>query len=155
MKFTQNNLWEPEDDKDIIYSGIIFFRFLSNPGMPVTTANMTDLPFPADGEYRIDMRADPLVESMVLLRLKNGVLDGGQLPAVECEDTGHVEYWKDGLLHRENGLPAVITNFGTQEEFWREGKLLGIKADDELCARPDFTVINTMTAIEAKRKLGW
>lgn len=61
----------------------------------------------------------------VITRFLNGLLDGDFLedgikqvtqPAVECE--GHVEYWRKGMLHRDNGLPAVSTNGFTEEEWW-------------------------------------
>lgn len=37
-------------------------------------------------------------------------------PAVETE--GHIEYWRNGKLHRDNGLPAISTNDFSEEEWW-------------------------------------
>ena len=54
-----------------------------------------------------------------ILRFRNGYLDGGNLPAVECEDS-HMEFYKDGRLHRNNG-PAVISDYGKVKEFWNNG----------------------------------
>ena len=55
-----------------------------------------------------------------ILRFQNGYLDGGQQPAVVCK--GHVEYWKNGLLHRDDDLAAVSTDGFTVHEYWRNGK---------------------------------
>ena len=60
--------------------------------------------------------------------------DGG-LPAVECRK--HQEYWVNGERHREDGLPAVI--IGKYTEYWvngkfvrRTGRLLMKTAEDRL-----------------------
>ena len=50
---------------------------------------------------------------------KNGFLDGGQLPAIECDDA-HMEFYKEGQLHREDG-PAVISDYGKVKEYWKNG----------------------------------
>ena len=59
-------------------------------------------------------------DSGAILRLRNGYLDGGNLPAVECDDS-HMEFYKDGQLHREDG-PAVVSNYGKVKEFWKNGR---------------------------------
>lgn len=64
-----------------------------------------------------------------ILRFKNGLLDGDfsedgvnlvVQPAVETE--GHIEYWRKGMLHRDNGLPAVSTNGFSENEYWENNK---------------------------------
>ena len=59
-------------------------------------------------------------DSGAILRFRNGYLDGGNLPAVECDDS-HMEFYKDGQLHREDG-PAVVSNYGKVKEFWKNGR---------------------------------
>jgi hypothetical protein len=77
------------------------------------------------GQQLTDEQSQPLVNDTIdkdteaILRFKNGYLDGGNLPAVECAD-GHMEFYKNGQLHRENG-PAVISNYGKVKEFWKSG----------------------------------
>ena len=72
-----------------------------------------------------DEHGQPLVndtidkETGAILRFKNGYLDGGNLPAVECDDS-HMEFYKNGQLHREEG-PAVVSNYGKVKEFWKNG----------------------------------
>lgn len=65
----------------------------------------------------------------IILRFRNGLLDGdsftkeGKLivqPAVETE--GHIEYWREGKLHRDNGLEAIYAENFTVKEFWENGK---------------------------------
>lgn len=65
----------------------------------------------------------------VILRFKDGYLDGDstdekgnlktQLPAVEGEN--HQEYWRHNKLHRDNGLPAVISGKPPKYEWWIDG----------------------------------
>lgn len=64
-----------------------------------------------------------------ILRFKKGLLDGDfsedgvnlvVQPAVETE--GHIEYWRKGMLHRDNGLPAVSTNGFSENEYWENNK---------------------------------
>ena len=62
-----------------------------------------------------------------LLNWKNGFLHSEpDLPAVQMDD-GHVEYWKDGVLHNDehdsegNLMPAVIAEWGRVEEYWING----------------------------------
>ena len=63
-------------------------------------------------------------------RFKNGLLHGGKgldgedQPAIEFAD-GHTEWWENGLLHRDKG-PAIISDYGTWEEFWQQGELIMI-----------------------------
>lgn len=68
-------------------------------------------------------------EKHTILRFKNGLLDGDfsedgvnlvVQPAVETE--GHIEYWRKGMLHRDNGLPAVSTNGFSENEYWENNK---------------------------------
>ena len=60
-------------------------------------------------------------------RFKNGLLHGGKgldgedQPAIELAD-GHTEWWENGLIHRDGG-PAIISEYGTWEEFWQHGEL--------------------------------
>ena len=65
----------------------------------------------------------------VFVRFRNGYLDGdvfnenGELevkPAVET--TGHLEYWREGKLHRDDGLPAVISDGFAYKEWWENNK---------------------------------
>ena len=65
-----------------------------------------------------------------IFRFRNGLLDGdifndkGELvvskPAVESP--GHQEYWREGKLHRDNGLPAVISESFKVKEWWVNGQ---------------------------------
>lgn len=65
----------------------------------------------------------------IILRFINGLLDGDFMedginivvqPAVETE--GHVEYWRKGMLHRDDGLPAVSSDGFTVKEYWENNK---------------------------------
>lgn len=65
----------------------------------------------------------------VLLRFRDGFLDGDvfddngnfkeQLPAVEGKN--HQEYWRHNKLHRDGGLPAVISGEPPVFEWWENG----------------------------------
>ena len=64
----------------------------------------------------------------IILRFRNGLLDGDiylndqyitTKPAVET--SGHIEYWREGKLHRDNGLAAVSSCGFTKKEFWKDG----------------------------------
>jgi len=78
------------------------------------------------GQQVTDEHGEPLVndtidkETGAILRFKNGYLDGGSLPAVECNDS-HMEFYKEGVLHREEG-PAVVSDCGKVKEFWTNGR---------------------------------
>lgn len=67
------------------------------------------------------------IDDEVIIRVKEGFLhsdfdnDGDLQPAIETRDGNHREFWKDGLLHNENG-PAVIDNTDNYEEWYFEGK---------------------------------
>lgn len=66
---------------------------------------------------------DRLLDGMIL-RFTNGMLHSQGGPAVETKE-GHMEFWKHGKLHREDGRPAVTTicpeNTGEYREFWENG----------------------------------
>jgi hypothetical protein len=49
--------------------------------------------------------------------------DGG-LPAIECDESK--EYWVNGRLHRDGGLPAIERSDGTKE-YWVEGECIRIE----------------------------
>lgn len=75
---------------------------------------------PAEGT-RITIKDD----KEVIMRFRHGLLDGDAFtkdgkfivqPAVETE--GHIEYWRKGLLHRDNGEPAVYTDGLSTKEWW-------------------------------------
>ena len=65
----------------------------------------------------------------ILLHFKDGLLDGDifdasgnfveQHPAVEGKN--HQEYWRKNKLHRDGGLPAVISGEPAQFEWWVDG----------------------------------
>jgi hypothetical protein len=66
--------------------------------------------------------------SKVIQRFKNGFLDGDSstgsgrsLVKPAYEDEGHVEYWRDGVLHRDTNRPAVISGNGKIKEWWFNG----------------------------------
>lgn len=67
----------------------------------------------------------------VIMRFRHGLLDGdsfskdGKLivqPAVETE--GHIEYWRKGKLHRDDGLEAVYAEGFSVKEWWENGNRL-------------------------------
>lgn len=71
-----------------------------------------------------------------IVRFKNGLLHGGKneehfdLPAYQTEE-GHIEFFENGLLHRENA-PAVISDWGDWEEYWNHGELILIKSANKI-----------------------
>ena len=78
--------------------------------------------FGADGG--IDRDGD----SKGIKRFKGGYLDGDtftkagkRLVKPAYEEEGHLEYWRHGLLHRDNGQPAVIAENGRVKEWWVNG----------------------------------
>jgi hypothetical protein len=77
---------------------------------------------PCEGDYNVN--GD-------ISRFKHGLLHGGKgldgegQPAIELLN-GHTEWWEDGQPHRDNG-PAIISLFGTWEEFWHHGELILIR----------------------------
>ena len=72
-------------------------------------------------------------DKQTILRFRNGWLDGdiigenGNLitvkPAVERQ--GHLEYWRKNKLHRDDNLPAVISDDFTHKEYWENGVNVG------------------------------
>ena len=80
------------------------------------------------GQQLTDEHGKPFINDTIdsdtgaILRFKNGFLDGGRLPAIECDDA-HMEFYKDGQLHREGG-PAVVSDYGKIKEYWKNGKRL-------------------------------
>jgi hypothetical protein len=64
----------------------------------------------------------------VILRFIDGLLDGDRtagrgavtLPAVEAP--GHLEWWREGRLHRDGGLPAVMADDFETHEWWDQGR---------------------------------
>jgi hypothetical protein len=74
------------------------------------------------------LQGELVTEEGMILRFKGGLLDGDvytaagrsvALPAVESP--GHVEWWRAGRLHRDHGLPAVISKNFTIWEWWVNG----------------------------------
>jgi hypothetical protein len=66
----------------------------------------------------------------IILRFKDGWLDGDSLspdgtlqvqPAVEAP--GHLEYWRQGRLHRDFELPAIYSENLKLREYWEHGVL--------------------------------
>lgn len=66
----------------------------------------------------------------VLLRFRHGFLDGDSFdrsgtpitqPAVERPCDGHLEYWRQGKLHRDGGEAAVVAAGFAEKEYWVEG----------------------------------
>lgn len=79
---------------------------------------------------RIDTIAYNNDKKIILLRFRKGLLDGDEYdengnyietkPAVET--TGHIEYWRKGFIHRDDGLAAIITKGFSEKEFWENGR---------------------------------
>ena len=65
------------------------------------------------------------VEGEVIFRCRglNGKLDGGMYSAISDGARAHLEFWKDGKLHREDG-PAVVSLYGDYQEYWINGMKL-------------------------------
>jgi hypothetical protein len=80
-----------------------------------------------------DAKGKPLEGTLIdtegiIHRFRGGFLDGdvegsggkfSVFPAVEWN--GHLEYWRQGALHRDNGLPAVVSEGFEVKEWWDEG----------------------------------
>ncbi len=57
----------------------------------------------------------------IIIRLNDmGLLHSDVMPAVET--VGHIEFWKNGSLHRANNLPAVCADGFRIKEYWENGK---------------------------------
>jgi hypothetical protein len=78
------------------------------------------------------------LKSHLIQRFIDGFLDGdtftgsGKLlvkPAYE--EGGHLEYWRNGLLHRDNNQPAVISRNGKIKEWWFNGVFIGNEKEGE------------------------
>jgi hypothetical protein len=81
-------------------------------------------------EYHVLYKKYNSAKIGVILRWHNGKLhDDGELPAVEFQDS-HVEHYRNGLLHYDakdnNGklLPAIISNYANDFEYFQNGKQL-------------------------------
>jgi len=73
-------------------------------------------------EYRTLHDIYGCAEIGIILRWKDGMLhDDGDLPAVEFADA-HIEHYRNGLLHAEKPMPAIIADYGTQCEYYIDGK---------------------------------
>lgn len=83
--------------------------------------------------YIIDAEAYENEKRIIILRFRNGFLDGDEYdkngkcirtrPAVET--VGHIEYWRQGKLHRDNKEPAVISKGFSSFEYWENGSKIG------------------------------
>jgi hypothetical protein len=83
-----------------------------------------------------DRAGQPLEGSVItgdgiIRRFHEGLLDGDSYtpegkritqPAVE--GPGHLEYWREGCLHRDGGLPAVAAKGFSDKEWWVEGEFI-------------------------------
>lgn len=68
-------------------------------------------------------------DEVLVVRFRDGLIDGDvfnddgtfkmQLPAVYGKN--HQEYWRKNKLHRDGGLPAVISGDPAQTEYWVNG----------------------------------
>jgi hypothetical protein len=50
--------------------------------------------------------------------------DGIRIIQPAVEGPGHLEYWREGRLHQEQGLPAVISDHLGKREWWVNGDFL-------------------------------
>lgn len=62
-----------------------------------------------------NLREGDIFKDGVIMRFKNGYLDGGDLPAIETED-GHIERWTQGQL------TDIATDWLSHREKWENGK---------------------------------
>ena len=75
---------------------------------------------PKNGEFFAE-------DKKTILRFKNGFLDGdidtinGLIVKPAVEGPGHQEYWRENKLHRDNEMPAVISDGFAQREYWIDG----------------------------------
>jgi hypothetical protein len=94
------------------------------------------------GDICADTSGNPLegtvvTEDGIIRRFHRGLLDGDSYtpegkritqPAVE--GPGHLEYWREGRIHRDNGLPAVSADGFTRKEWWVDGVLIKCEPPD-------------------------
>jgi hypothetical protein len=87
-----------------------------------------DIATDADGK---PLEGTIVLEDGIIRRFRGGLLDGdsytqeGKLltqPAIE--GPGHLEYWREGCLHRDDGLPALSSKGFTRKEWWTAGKFI-------------------------------
>ena len=132
--FEENIVINTQSNKEFT---IKFFDTLSNQESAslYLYANGSDIKkydennIPSNG-YRIVEKIFDTQGKIIVLRFRNGYLDGdefddngnfiGTRPAVET--VGHIEYWRNGFLHRDGKQPAIITNRFKTFEFWTQGK---------------------------------
>jgi hypothetical protein len=76
----------------------------------------------------VPLEGTVITEDGIIRRFHNGLLDGDSCtpegkritqPAVE--GPGHLEYWREGRLHRDQGLPAVSSRGFHHREWWVAG----------------------------------
>lgn len=79
-------------------------------------------------EFGNPMNGERTMSDGSLMRFKNGLIHGGEFPAIEYENGG-TEYWVNGFPH---GNPAVITDFGSRSETWIHGQLIKIDSEMEI-----------------------
>jgi hypothetical protein len=82
-------------------------------------------------EKRNPLNGEIFTQDGFIHRFFGGLLDGdtktgagtvSALPAVE--GPGHLEWWRSGRLHRDNGLPAVVSDNFQHQEWWEQGKYI-------------------------------
>lgn len=56
-----------------------------------------------------------------IINYRNGYVHADSEPAIDCPDC-HIEYWRNGRLHRGDYQPAVISDYGMAEEYWLNGE---------------------------------
>jgi hypothetical protein len=78
-----------------------------------------------DGRGRPVDGVEKYKDIKIVMRFRWGRLDGdpdrGKVVRPAYEEEGHLEYWRDGLMHRDNGSPAVISENGAVREWWVNG----------------------------------
>ncbi len=93
------------------------------------TAKYRDEIFTVDSEERL-YTGDYLLENEII-RITDGRLDGGELPAYESSESYHLEYLRKGILHRDK-LPAII-GYDDEgflvREWWENGKQIKVEKE--------------------------
>ncbi len=92
--------------------------------------NQTDTKFHDENGNILSDGTHFLSDKKTIIRLRDGFLDGDifdengkfikAMPAIEGE--GHIEYWRQNKIHRDNGEPAIITNDFTEKQYWENGE---------------------------------